>query len=58
MKQMTEYQRELVTQNLDLVDKIIRCRIGINGGPLLSYEDYYAVGCEALCRTDGYYQRL
>ena len=56
MKQMTEYQRELVTQNLDLVDKIIRCRIGINGGPLLSYEDFYAVGCEALCRAAMYYK--
>ena len=56
MKQMTEYQRELVTQHLDLVDKVIRCRIGITGGPLLTYDDFYAVGCEALCRAAMYYQ--
>ena len=56
MKQMTEYQRELVTQNLDLVDKVIRCRIGITGGPLLTYEDFYAIGCEALCRAAMYYK--
>lgn len=56
MKQMTEYQRELVTQHLDLVDKVIRCRIGIVGGPLLTYEDFYSVGCEALCRAAMYYK--
>lgn len=56
MKQMTEYQHELVAQHLDLVDKVIRCRIGITGGPLLTYEDFYAVGCEALCRAAMYYK--
>lgn len=51
MKQMTEYQRELVAQNLELVEQTIRKRIKINGGVLLSYEDFYQVGCEALCRA-------
>lgn len=56
MKQMTDYQRELVTQNMNLVDKIIRCKIGVHGGPLLSYEDFYAIGCEAMCRAALYFK--
>ncbi len=51
MKQMTDYQRELVCQNLDLVDQTIRCRIVVRGIILLTYEDFYQIGCEALCRA-------
>lgn len=45
---MTEYQRELVEQNLELVTQVIRKRIKVNGTVLQSYDDFYSVGCEAL----------
>lgn len=51
MKQMTDYQRELAAQNLDLVDQTIRRRIKITGEALLTYDDFYQVGCEALCKA-------
>lgn len=51
MKMMTEYQRELVVQNLDVVEKTIKSRIKVNGQALQAYEDFYQIGCEALCRA-------
>lgn len=48
---MTEYQRRLVEENLGIVDWVIRCRIRVSGQPLLTYEDFYQIGCEALCRA-------
>ena len=51
MKQMTDYQRELVEQNMDLVDQVIKKRIKVAGDVLLTHEDYYQIGCEALCRA-------
>lgn len=51
MKMMTEYQRELVVQNLDVVEKTIRTRIKVNGQALQTFEDFYQIGCEALCRA-------
>ena len=48
---MTEYQRRLVEEHLGIVDWVIRCRIKVTGQPLLSYEDFYQIGCEALCRA-------
>lgn len=48
---MTEYQRELVEQNLELVTQVIRKRIKVNGTVLQSYDDFYSVGCEALCHA-------
>ena len=46
---MTDYQRELAIEHLGLIDQVIRKRIRVRGTPLLSYEDFYSVGCEALC---------
>lgn len=40
---MTEYQRELVEQNLELVTQVIRKRIKVNGTVLQSYDDFYSV---------------
>lgn len=37
---MTEYQRELTTNNLHLVKEVIQKRIKINNLPLLAYEDF------------------
>lgn len=51
MKQMTEYQRELVVQNMDLVEQTIKKRIKVAGDVLLTHEDFYQIGCEALCRA-------
>ena len=51
MKVMTDYQRELVVQHLDVVDRTIKTRIKINGQALQTYEDFYQIGCEALCRA-------
>lgn len=51
MKTMTEYQCRLVEENLDIVDWVIRCRIIVTGKVLQTYEDYYQIGCEALCRA-------
>ena len=51
MKQMTDYQRELVVQNMDLVEQVIKKRIKVAGDVLLTHEDYYQIGCEALCRA-------
>ena len=48
---MTEYQRELVEENLDLVNKVIRGHIGVTNGPMTSYDDLYQVGCEAICKA-------
>lgn len=48
---MTEYQRKLVESHLGIVDRIIRSRISVSNQPLLSYEDLYQVGSEALCRA-------
>ena len=51
MKTMTEYQCRLVEENLDIVDWVIRYRIIVTGKVLQTYEDYYQIGCEALCRA-------
>lgn len=51
MKGMTEYQCRLVEENLSIVDWVIRCRIKVNGAVLQTYEDFYQIGCEALCRA-------
>ena len=51
MKMMTEYQRELVAQYLNVVDSTIKRRIKVNGAVLQTYEDFYQIGCEALCRA-------
>lgn len=48
---MTEYQNALVIDNLDLVNWVIRTRITIPNRPLLTYDDFYAIGCEAICRA-------
>lgn len=48
---MTEYQRELVAQNLSIVDGTIKRRIKVRGTVLQSYDDFYQIGCEALCRA-------
>lgn len=51
MKMMTEYQRELVAQHLSVVDSTIKRRIKVNGCVLQTYEDFYQIGCEALCKA-------
>ena len=48
---MTEYQRKLVETHLYIVDRIIRKKIVLSKQPLMSYEDLYQIGCEALCRA-------
>ena len=48
---MTEYQRKLVEENLDLVGQVIHSKMGITNGPMTSYEDLYQVGCEAICKA-------
>ena len=48
---MKDYQRELVTQHMNLVDCVIRTGIHINNNTLETYEDYYQIGCEALCKA-------
>ena len=48
---MTDYQDALVLENLDLVNWVIRTRISIPNRPLLTYDDFYAIGCEAICRA-------
>lgn len=48
---MTEYQRELVVEYLYLIDQVLRRRIRVNGYPMQTYDDFYSVGCEALCRA-------
>lgn len=53
---MTDYQDALVLENLDLVNWVIRTRISIPNRPLLTYDDYYAIGCEAICRAALKYQ--
>ena len=53
---MTDYQDALVLENLDLVNWVIRTRISIPNRPLLTYDDFYAIGCEALCRAAMAYQ--
>ena len=44
MKKMTEYQRKVVEENLEIVDWVIRFRIKINGQVLQTYEDFYQIG--------------
>lgn len=51
MKKMTEYQCSVVEENLEIVDRVIRYRIKINGLVLQTYEDFYQIGCEALCKA-------
>lgn len=51
MKQMTDYQRELVTTNMSVVDHVIRAYIHVNNSALESYEDFYQIGSEALCKA-------
>ena len=53
---MTDYQDALVLENLDLVNWVIRTRISIPNRPLLTYDDFYAIGCEAICRAALNYQ--
>lgn len=51
MKKLTEYQCKLVEENMSLVDWVITHRIKVSGRVLLTYEDFYQIGCEALCRA-------
>ena len=51
MMKMTAYQQKLVEENLGVIDQVIRGRINIITGPMTSYDDFYQVGCEALCRA-------
>lgn len=53
---MTEYQNALVIDHLELVHWVIRTRISIPNRPLLTYDDFYSVGCEAICRAAMRYQ--
>ena len=53
---MTDYQNELVMEHLDLVNWVIRTRISVPNRPLLTYDDFYAIGCEAICRAALNYQ--
>ncbi len=53
---MTDYQNELVMEHLDLVNWVIRSRISVPNRPLLTYDDFYAIGCEAICRAALKYQ--
>lgn len=48
---MTDYQRELAANHLFLVKEVVQKRMKVSNLPLLSYEDFYAIGCEALCRA-------
>ena len=51
MNIMTDYQRDLVLGHLDLVTQVIRKRIKVNGCVMLTFDDFYSVGCEALCHA-------
>lgn len=51
MKQMTEYQRTLAAEYMYLVKEVIQKRIKVSGRPLLSFDDFFGIGCEALCRA-------
>lgn len=51
MNIMTDYQRDLVVEHLDLVTQVIRKRIKVNGSVMLTFDDFYSVGCEALCHA-------
>ncbi len=51
MNIMTDYQRDLVLEHLDLVTQVIRKRIKVNGSVMLTFDDFYSVGCEALCHA-------
>ena len=53
---MTDYQNELVMEHLDLVNWVIRTRISVPNRPLLTYDDFYAIGCVAICRAALKYQ--
>jgi len=48
---MTDYQRELVVQHMSLVDCVIRTGIYVSNNALEAYEDFYQIGCEALCKA-------
>ena len=48
---MTDYQRELVIQHIDVVEHTIKTRVKVSGQALQTYEDFYQIGCEALCRA-------
>lgn len=51
MNIMTDYQRDLVLEHMDLVTQVIRKRIKVNGSVMLTFDDFYSVGCEALCHA-------
>ena len=51
MKTMTKYQCEITGEYMYLVKEVIGKRIKVTGEPLLTYEDLYQVGCEALCHA-------
>jgi len=52
VKTMTEFENQLVLDNLRLVDKVIRTRITFRASSaLMDYEDLQGVGREALCRA-------
>ena len=36
---------------MSVIDSVIKGRIKVRGCALLSYEDFYQIGCEALCRA-------
>lgn len=56
MKRMTDYQRQLVEEHMNLVDRVIKKHFTVSGGAYMSYEDLYQTGCEALCRAAMYYR--
>ena len=53
---MTEYQKTLVEQNMGLVDWVLRSRINVPTNGIFTYDECYAIGCEALCKAAMAYQ--
>lgn len=45
---MTEYQKTLVEQNMRLIDWVLKSRITVPTSGIYTYDECYAIGCEAL----------
>ena len=58
MMKMTKFQKLLVEENIQLIDRVIRNHIGMTSDPMYSYDDFYQVGAEALCRAAMTYRQV
>lgn len=53
---MTVYQQRIAEENIGIVNEVVYGHFWVSSDPSISYEDFYQIGCEALCKAATCYQ--